>query len=152
MTSTFATTRINRTLLALAFGLSALAFGVWGTERGIAATVGAIVALLNWFALRWLGTRIASGTTNQRAAVSMLLVGKIGVLMALTYVLINKLQLDPIGLCLGLGVLFLGPVLGSLLDATATPPMTPGLPAEPGKGDTVHVTQASAADAARQER
>ena len=109
--------RIARTLLVFAAAISALAFANWGTRMGIAASVGAIVGMANWFALRWLGSRIMSGQGN-RALISLLTIGKIGLLMGIVAVLINTLKLDPVGLCLGLSVLFLGPAIGAVLAMT----------------------------------
>lgn len=111
--------RISRTLFALAAAVSALAFVNGGVDRGLAACLGAGLSLANWFALRWLGARIMQGQGALRALVSMLLVGKIGLLVAIVFVLVNTLGLDPIGLCLGLSVLFFGPVLGALLAGSA---------------------------------
>jgi hypothetical protein len=121
MTPASDSSRITRVLLAIAAAISVLAYVNWGAERGLAATVGAGVSLANWFALRWLGLRIMSGQGPAKALVSLLAIGKIGLLMAIVYVLINTLHLDPVGLCLGLAVLFIGPVVGGLLAATSSP-------------------------------
>jgi hypothetical protein len=109
--------RIGRTLLVFAAAISALAFANWGTRMGIAASVGAAIGVANWFALRWLGGRIMSGETN-RALISFLTIGKIGFLIAIVALLINTLKLDPVGLCMGLSVLFLGPAIGAVLATT----------------------------------
>jgi hypothetical protein len=114
MTQAAVSSRIARTLLVFAAAISALAFANWGTRVGIAASVGAAVGVANWFALRWLGSRIMSGEGN-RALVSFLTIGKIGLLIAIVAVLINTLKLDPAGLCMGLSVLFLGPAIGAVL-------------------------------------
>jgi hypothetical protein len=66
-----------------------------------------------------------------------LLVGKIGLLMAVVFILISRLALDPIGLAFGLGILFLGPVIAGLLSAT---------------NGSVQSLDPSAASAAREER
>jgi hypothetical protein len=137
MTSPLATQRMTRPLLIVAAILVSIAFGVWGTERGVAALAGVGVGLGNWFALRWLMARLVLAQTPQRAAISFLLVAKIGLLMAIVFVLISRLALDPIGLAFGLSVLFLGPVIAGLLTNTtgSTPSLDP-----------------SAASAAREER
>ncbi len=117
MTQAAVSSRIARTLLVFAAAISALAFANWGTRMGIAASTGAAVGVANWFALRWLGNRIMSGEGN-RALVSLLTIGKIGLLIAIVAVLINTLKLDPVGLCMGLSVLFLGPAIGAVLATT----------------------------------
>jgi hypothetical protein len=88
---------------------------VWGAERGQAAAVGSAVGVGNWVALRWLVSRIVSDETAGRAGFSLLLVGKMTALMGIIFVLMNRFSIEPLGLTLGLGVLFVGPVLGSLL-------------------------------------
>lgn len=114
----------TRVLLLIAAVLVATAFAIWDTSRGIAALVGAVVGLLNWFALRWLTGRIVGsgeGSGVSKAGVSLLLVGKIGLLMAVVFVLINRVRVDPIGLAFGLGVLFIGPVVAGVIAGTERP-------------------------------
>jgi hypothetical protein len=106
--------RMTRPLLLIAASVTCLAFAIWGAQRGMAAAVGAGLSLVNWFALRWLVARMFEGQSN-RAALGVLLMAKIGVLIGVVYVLIGRLQLDPVGLAFGLGVLFVGPVVAGLL-------------------------------------
>ncbi len=113
--------RMNKPLLTLAAILVSAAYGLWGAERGVAALAGAIVGLANWFSLSWLMGRLVLAQTAQRALNSLLLVAKIGLLMAIVFVLMRHLQLDAIGLHWGLSVLFLGPVVSVLLVGTSTP-------------------------------
>lgn len=123
--NSLATPRTTRILLLIAAGFVALAFALWGAERGLAAFVGAGLSVLNWLALRWLTSLIVSteGTGEGarpllgKGAAGMLLVAKIGFLMAVVYILISRLRLDPIGLAFGLGVLFIGPVVVGLVGA-----------------------------------
>jgi hypothetical protein len=115
--NSLATPRTTRILLLIAAGFVALAFALWGAERGIAASVGAGLSVLNWLALRWLTGRIVRADAPGKGFASLLLVGKIGVLMAVVYILISRLHLDPIGLAFGLGVLFIGPVVVGLVGA-----------------------------------
>jgi hypothetical protein len=110
-------TKIARTLLVFGAAISALSFANWGVDRGIAATVGAAVGMANWLALRWIGGRLVNGGSH-RAIMSLLAIGKIGLLIAIVFFLVRTLRLDPIGLCLGLSVLFLGPAVGALLAST----------------------------------
>ncbi|MFT3921250.1 MAG: hypothetical protein QM778_01820 [Myxococcales bacterium] len=107
--------RLNRPLLTLAAILVSAAFGLWGSERALAALAGVIVGLANWFSLGWLMGRLVLAQRAQRAVISLLLVGKIGLLMAIVFVLLRHLKLDAVGLLWGLSVLFLGPVISALL-------------------------------------
>jgi hypothetical protein len=108
------TQRMTRPLLLIAASVVCLAFALWGQQRGVAAAVGAVLSLANWFALRWLVARMFDGQSN-RAALGIMLMAKIGVLIGVVYVLISRVQLDPIGLAFGLGVLFVGPAVAGLL-------------------------------------
>jgi hypothetical protein len=112
------TQRMTLPLLLVAVAMVAIAFAIWGSTRGVAALIGASIGVGNWFALRWLASRLVSNGGG-KAAVSLLLVAKIVALMGIVFVLINRLQVDPIGLAFGLGVLFVGPVLAGLLTGGA---------------------------------
>jgi hypothetical protein len=107
------TQRMTRPLLLIAASVTCLAFALWGAQRGSAAAVGALLSVINWFVLRWLVSRMFNG--GNRAALGGLLMAKIGVLIGVVYVLISRVQLDPIGLAFGLGVLFVGPAVAGLL-------------------------------------
>jgi hypothetical protein len=119
MTLPLATQRMTRPLLTIAAILVCLAFGLWGVQRGVATLAGVLVGLSNWFALRWLMQRLVLEQTSNRAAVSLLLIGKIGLLMAAVFILISRLALDPIGVAFGLSVLFVGPVIAGLLSGSS---------------------------------
>jgi hypothetical protein len=135
-TSSRASIKSARLLLVVAAGFVALAFGMWGATRGWAALIGAALSVLNWFALRWLTARIARTDGPGKGGASLLLVAKMGLLMALVYILIQRLNVDPIGLAFGLGVLFIGPVLTALVSGqsfgVATQAAAKHAGAEPG--------------------
>jgi hypothetical protein len=128
--------RMTRPLLLIAAIVVVLAFALWGETRGYAALIGALLSVGNWFSLRWLANRIVHGSGN-RAAASILLMAKIGVLTAIIFVLLNRVRVDPIGLVFGLGVLVVGPVLAGLLTANTS---------------SAQSLNPSAAQAAREER
>lgn len=117
MSSSLATPRTTRILLLIAACFVALAFALWGVERGIAASVGASLSVLNWLALRWLTGRIVNGEGTSKGSASLLLVGKIGFLIGAVYILIARLHIDPVGLVFGLGVLFIGPLVVGIVGA-----------------------------------
>ena len=109
------THRTARVLPLIAILIAAVTFAVWGLDRGIAAFVGGAVSVLNWTALRWLTRRIMAGRPEQRVGLTLLLMLKMGALMAVVFILIHKLALDPIGLVLGLATLFIAPLLAATL-------------------------------------
>lgn len=121
MTQEDTTQRANRILPLIAVAIAAFVFAVWGRDRAIAAFVGGALSVLNWSSLRWLTRRIMLGNPSQRAALSMLLILKMGALMAIIFVLIHKLVLDPIGLTLGLATLFIAPLLSATLGMGTSP-------------------------------
>jgi hypothetical protein len=124
MTATPANSRATLALLAIAAGFVALAFAMWSPARAAAAAIGATLSVLNWFALRWLTERIAHGGGANKGGAALLLVAKMGLLMAVVYVLIQRLSVDPIGLAFGLGVLFIGPVVTALVGPGAASSIT----------------------------
>ncbi|MDB4974831.1 MAG: hypothetical protein JWN48_3172 [Myxococcaceae bacterium] len=120
MSTSVTTQRMTRPLLLIAAIVVVSAFALWGVERGVAALIGALLSVGNWFALRGLSARLVSAnfaSGARGAALGFLLIGKIGLLMAIVFILINRVRLDPIGLAFGLSVLFVGPVLAGLLTA-----------------------------------
>ncbi len=115
-----ASTRVNRPVVISALVVVALAFALTGPTRGLAALFGAALAVGNWFALRFLAARFVHASAASSTGFSLLLIGKIGLLMAIVYLLIARLGADPIGLALGLSVLFVGPLLAGVLGASAS--------------------------------
>ena len=108
-------TRINRSFAAIALlmvGVAVLSGG--GAERGVAALVGAGLAMLNWQVLRWVLGRFMRATERQKAGLMLLVVAKMALLMGLVVVLMIRFELEALGFLLGLSVLFLGPVVGAL--------------------------------------
>jgi hypothetical protein len=101
-----------------AAAIALVTFAVWGGASGLAAACGGLLAVANWFALRWIVTRIARGEANQRLQVGFLLIAKLGLLMAMVVVLISRLKLDPLGVLLGLSTLFIAPVVSGLFQGS----------------------------------
>ncbi len=114
-----ASARVNRPVVISAVVVVALAFALTGPTRGLAALLGAGVAVGNWFALRFLAARFVGASAASSTGFSLLLIGKIGLLMAIVYGLHARLGADPIGLALGLSVLFVGPLLAGVMAGSA---------------------------------
>lgn len=87
---------------------------VAGSEVGIGALAGAAVALLNAFALRWLVTAMMKVDAARRAGLSILLMGKTAVVLAVSAAVLFFGGVDPIGFAIGIGALVLGLVAGSI--------------------------------------
>jgi hypothetical protein len=137
------TQRMTRPLLLIAASVTCLAFALWGAQRGAAAAVGAVLSVMNWFVLRWLVSRMFSG--GNKAALGGLLMAKIGALIAVVFILISRVKLDPIGLAFGLGVLFVGPAVAGLLANNSSR-------AASGRSTASGSLNPSAASPAREER
>jgi hypothetical protein len=92
---------------------------------GTGALVGAVVALLNWASLRWILRRVQQGSTRTRAVLMTLLVGKMGVLAAIVWLVIGRFHVHQGGFGLGLGALVVGLTLGGLASYTPDAPADP---------------------------
>ena len=103
--------------LLATLGLS-LAYGV---QAGASGALGAAVALANWFALRVLVDRIVGGSVKQQAGVALLLIGKMGGLMALAFVLLKSGWVQILPFTVGVSSLMAGALLGSLVHVLTAP-------------------------------
>lgn len=104
--------RIPLYVSAFAAILVAVGFGV-SVETGIGAVAGAAVAIGNAFALRWLVGAMLKADPERRAGMSLTLMAKTTVVLALSAGLLFYGHIDPIGFAIGIGALVLGLVLGS---------------------------------------
>jgi hypothetical protein len=94
--------------------LAAACFAIGGTETGIGATVGASLAVVNLVVLRWLVGKILGGKRKAtRATASALLLGKLGVLATLVWLLVVWVGVDALGFAVGLGALVIGGAAGA---------------------------------------
>jgi hypothetical protein len=112
---------LRRTVWAVGiFGilLTGLALFFGGTGRGLGAFAGAAIAFLNLGLLARSVTKLFAGAGGRYGLVVVL---KFGGLIALTYALLNVLELDALGLALGLGALPLGIVAGGGVHALQNP-------------------------------
>jgi hypothetical protein len=93
--------------------LTAGAMLVGGPQVALGAAAGGAVAIANWLALRWVAHRIVNGTMGQRAAVTVVLCSKMGVLAVVSWALIVKWGLHPVGFLVGVTALVLGVFSGA---------------------------------------
>jgi hypothetical protein len=107
--------RMNVGVAATGVALSAIAFLVAGPAFGLGTAVGAIVALANWSVIQWIVGRVTGGTTRSQAGFMLLLVAKMGALMALVYVVLSRGWIQPIAFAVGMSALFGGLIAGSVL-------------------------------------
>jgi hypothetical protein len=103
--------------------IAVLCFAVLDSAAGVGALVGAGLAVANWLALRWVSNRLARGSGRERGSASLLLVLKMGLLMAVCWALVVRVGLDPTGFLLGMGAFVVGILAGSF-GATPAPEPT----------------------------
>ena len=96
---------------ALAAAITLAIAGVWSAYS---AAVGAVIALANFYAFRWIADRVTRGSVRKRAGVSLLLIVKMLIVFGLITALIMFHWVDPIGLVVGLSALVVGLLSGSI--------------------------------------
>ncbi len=107
--------RMSAAVAAMGIALTAIAFFVKGQGFAAGTGVGAAVAVANWMLIQWIVGRVTGGSTRGQAAFMLLLVAKMGALMALVYVVLSRGWVQPIAFALGISALFGGLLAGSVL-------------------------------------
>lgn len=107
--------RMSAAVAAMGVALTVIAFLVSGASFASGTAVGAAVALANWLLIQWIVGRVTSGTTRRQTAFMFLLVGKMGALIALVYVVLSQGWVQPIAFAVGISALFGGLLAGSVL-------------------------------------
>ena len=105
--------RIERTNLILAAMVTGLAAVLWGARGALSAGVGAALACADFWVLVRIGGRLVE------SALSFLLLAKTMVLIALVFVSIAVLRLDPVPFALGFSVFVVSILLLGLRAAAA---------------------------------
>ena len=114
--------RIAIWIAAFGLALTAGAYLFGGWHFGLSALVGAGVGLANWIALRWIGMRLVRGAGpggGRKPLFSLLLVLKMGAVLALVGFLLMTGIVDAVGFVIGMGALVLGVAVGGLQMANA---------------------------------
>jgi hypothetical protein len=98
--------RWNAILAVIAIAACAL----WGSERALwGVAVGGAIACLNFWTVRRVVAASLKLEGPKRAALQMLLVGKMGILMVTIFLVLKYLPVDPAALAVGLSV-FVGSI------------------------------------------
>lgn len=111
------------TWFILGFGLltTAVVYALFGAVAAQSAGVGTVVALGNWFLLRFIVGRVVSGDVRGQAKFSLLLVAKMGALFGVVFVLIRTGLVQAVPFTAGLSSLVIGALLGSFVHTLTTP-------------------------------
>jgi hypothetical protein len=107
------------TWFILGFGVvtSLAVYAIYGRAAGQSSAVGVAVALGNWYALRFIISRVMEGSLRRKAVFSVLLSVKMGALLALCFLLIRMNLVRPVAFTAGLSALVVGSLLGSFTHA-----------------------------------
>lgn len=102
-------TQTPRNVAVAALVLSSLAFVLGGASIGTGATVGGVVSVLDAWAITWLASRIVLGAGVVGPGFAAGLLGaKLVVLLTVSWALLARWGVDPLGFSVGLGALVLG--------------------------------------------
>jgi len=99
-------------LLAALLVVGAALFFSWPVTLGVA--VGGALACVNFWGIRRLVRRSLRVDGPKRAALQLLLIGKMGLLILLVFLAMRYLPLDPIALAIGLSVFLLSIAIESV--------------------------------------
>lgn len=112
--------RISGYVAVFGLLLAAAAFLVGGFDSGLAATVGAVIAVLNWKFLRWVGKRFMSGGQRVKNGMMLLLGLKLVGILAVCWLVLTQLDLEPLGFMAGLSAFVLGVFVGSTVEQSTS--------------------------------
>jgi hypothetical protein len=104
---------------ASAAAITYFAAGAW---MGVSAAVGAFLAIFNWYLYRWIIGRVMRGNVRQQSVLMLILVVKMGALMALIYYIISRQWVDPVGFLIGISALVAGLMVSSVRHLTSGGP------------------------------
>jgi hypothetical protein len=90
---------------------------------GVSAATGAFLAVVNWYIYRWIINRVMRGNLRQQSVLMLLLVVKMGALMALIYYLISRHWVDAVGFIIGISALVAGLFMSSVRYLTSNAPL-----------------------------
>ena len=111
--------RIERLNLLFA-GLFILgAAALFDTAVLVGVSVGAILAVVNFYGVRRLVAASLRRDGMRRAALQLLLIGKMGILFVLVFLAIRFLPLSPVGLAVGMSVFLISIAVESIRFAMA---------------------------------
>jgi len=94
---------------------TALLFARFGREQGTSAAIGVVVALANWYSLRFIVARVIEGSMRRKAVFAVLLSVKMAALLGLCFLLIHLRFVRLEGFSAGVSALVAGTLLGSFV-------------------------------------
>jgi len=107
--------RMSVFVVGLGILLTGVVFAMAGASAGRSAAIGAGLAVVNWYLLRYLVGRVMSAGSGGKAGVVLLVFLKMGALMGLIALLLFMGVVEPIAFTVGLSALAGGLLFGSIL-------------------------------------
>lgn len=108
---------LKRITLAVAISgvlLSIVAGMIYGMTGLISGAAGALVAMANWQAIRWLAEQVTGQAVRSKGRLMILVVVKTTALMAVCWIALTQLGLDSRAFIIGISALVAGIVIGPL--------------------------------------
>jgi hypothetical protein len=113
--------RVTWFILGLGAAATIAAYAMGGRHAAASAAAGAAVAVANWLLLRFIVSRVVSGTVKNQAAFSFVLVAKMGALMGIIFVVLRSGLVQSIPFTVGVSTLVVGSLVGSLVSVLTAP-------------------------------
>lgn len=114
--------RLTWFILGLGAVMTACVYALHGRFAGQSAAAGVGLAVGNWLLLRFVLARIVSSTsTVGKTGFSVLLMLKMGALMAIVFVLLHLGLVEPMAFTVGVSSLVFGSLVGSAVHAIRSP-------------------------------
>ena len=107
--------RMSAFIIGLGVILAAATYLVSGPVAGRSAAIGAGLAVVNWYLLRFLVIRITRGSARAKAGMTALVMLKMGALMGLISLMVAAGWVQPIAFIVGMSALVGGLLFGSFL-------------------------------------
>lgn len=107
--------RMSVFIVGLGIILSVGTYTFVGAAAGRSAAIGAGLAVVNWYLLRFLVVRITRGTQRAKAAMTALVMLKMAALMGLISMMVAAGWVQPIAFIIGMSALVGGLLFGSFL-------------------------------------
>jgi hypothetical protein len=126
--------RITSYVAGLGALLTAGAFVV-STSVGIGALAGAAVSLGDFLIIRWVAARMMSAGEKARAILSLVLVGKMSLLLGACAAILFYGHVNAVGFMIGIGAMVLGVLGGGVHEYLGTPSTPVSAVSSPSEGE-----------------
>ncbi len=106
--------RISLVVAGCGVALTCVAGMIYGVNGLIGGGVGAVVAALNWQAIRWLAEQVSGQQVRSKGRLMVLATLKTSALMAVCWIALTQLGLDARAFIIGISALVAGILIGPI--------------------------------------